>query len=62
MPTKDNSLLYISRHIQGQSVSWIECKKIKNKVNISKIFFAKGNVVSLCSVRRILEEARLQLA
>lgn len=61
MHMSNKDLVYISKHFASQSVSWIECKKVKNKIVIGKVFFAKGNVISLPSIRNILTMAKEQL-
>jgi hypothetical protein len=57
----NNTLTYFAKHFQSKSVALLECKRVKNKVKIGKVFFAKGNVISLVSVRNILNMAKEQL-
>ena len=49
---------FLLKHDESGSRVFVECKRVKGKVKITDVGFAKGNVVSLVSVRNVMARAK----
>lgn len=49
---------FLLKHEESDSRVFVECRRVKGKVRITDVGFARGNVVSLVSVRNVVARAK----